>query len=169
MGKKKDGLSTGLLGAEVGSAPAPAPAAPAPAPAAQPGLELSADEPDAAALPRTGSPVSPEPSSPRFDAFRPSDAVVIQSERGDQVLARTLFDEAATEAVRLEEAAKPSQRWMFVAFCLLEIVANFDAGLLPAVEMHMSREYSSRTRRRGCSGAWSTSAWWSARPSPATS
>ena len=153
MGKKKDGLSTGLLGAEVGSAPAPAPAAPAPAPAAQPGLELSADEPDAAALPRTGSPVSPEPSSPRFDAFRPSDAVVIQSERGDQVLARTLFDEAATEAVRLEEAAKPSQRWMFVAFCLLEIVANFDAGLLPAVEMHMSREYTLAHTQAGLLGS----------------
>jgi hypothetical protein len=155
MGRKDGGggggLSTGLLGAEV-NAPPPVVVADA-----RPDLELEMG----AVEPRTGSggggssgsPVSPESGSPRFDAFRPSATVVIQSERGDEVLARTLFDEASVAAMRAEEAAKSKQRWMFVAFCLLEIVANFDAGLLPAVEMHMSREYKLAHTQAGLLGS----------------
>jgi MFS family permease len=103
--------------------------------------------------PRTDSPVSPEAGSPRFDEFRPSATVVIQSERGEEIKARTLFDEASVQAMRAEEGAKSKQRQMFVAFCLLEIVANFDAGLLPAVEMHMSREYELAHTQAGLLGS----------------
>ena len=132
---KKDGLSTGLLGAEVATPP-PAP------PPQQPSLSLSsdADEGEDEVI-RTSSGSPTEPSSPRYDSFRPSASVIIQSERGEQVLARTLFDEAAQEAARVEVASKSRQKMMFAGFCLLEVVANFDAGLLPACEMHVSTEY----------------------------
>ena len=150
MGKKGGGggggLSTGLLGAEV------TPEQAAVVAKEEPALKLELGEADGSGN-SSGSPLSPEPNSPRFDAFRPSADVIIQSESGQQVLARTLFDEASVAAMRAEEAAKPKQRWMFVAFCLLEIVANFDAGLLPAVEMHMSREYDLARTQAGLLGS----------------
>lgn len=66
------------------------------------------------------------------DDVRPRGESVIVAESGENVSALTLFEEAETKAVEEEEADQGKITLVFVAFCFLEITANFDAGVLPA-------------------------------------
>lgn len=66
------------------------------------------------------------------DDVRPRGESVIVAESGENVSALTLFEEAETKAVEEEEAEQGKVTLVFVAFCFLEITANFDAGVLPA-------------------------------------
>jgi MFS family permease len=66
------------------------------------------------------------------DDVRPRGESVIVAESGENVSALALFEEAETKAVEEEEAEQGKVTLVFVAFCFLEITANFDAGVLPA-------------------------------------
>ena len=66
------------------------------------------------------------------DDVRPRGESVIVAASGDNVSALALFEEAEVKAVEEEEAEHGMITLVFVAFCFLEITANFDAGVLPA-------------------------------------
>ena len=66
------------------------------------------------------------------DDVRPRGESVIVAASGDNVSALALFEEAEAKAVEEEEAEHGMITLVFVAFCFLEITANFDAGVLPA-------------------------------------
>ena len=63
---------------------------------------------------------------------RPRGESVIVAETGEMVSALTLFEEAETKAAEEEVAEQGQLTLVFVMFCLLEVTANFDAGVLPA-------------------------------------
>ena len=66
------------------------------------------------------------------DDVRPRGESVIVSGTGENVSALSLFEEAEQEAIDEEAREQPRVAMVFVAFCLLEVTANFDAGVLPA-------------------------------------
>lgn len=54
------------------------------------------------------------------------------AESGENVSALALFEDAETKAAEEEVAEQSQITLVFVMFCLLEVTANFDAGVLPA-------------------------------------
>ena len=55
-----------------------------------------------------------------------------EEEKRQRILHKKITSVSYEAAVRAEEEASSNRGWMFFAICMLQMLANFDSGILPA-------------------------------------